>query len=88
MIGEAFRNPKVRRAYVLTKVGVFAGAAAMTWPLSRMIGSKAWIGLGIFGAVLLTLTIVVLAAAGKADEEIKDAPSADDEPPERGSLAP
>ncbi len=79
MFGEAFRNPEIRTAYVLTKIAVFALAAAMTWPLSRMIGSKAWIGLGIFGIILLLLTIIVLTIAGKADEVDEKAGEATEE---------
>ncbi len=67
-------DPKVRLAYVVTKVAVFGVAALATWPLSRMIGPKAWIGLGIFGAILAVMTAFVLKSssrhpgAGPADE--------------------
>ena len=54
-----------RTAYLLTKIAVFVVAAALTWPLSRVIGPKAWWGLGIFGLVLLGLTAVVLLAFGR-----------------------
>jgi len=56
-------DPKVRSAYVATKVAVFLVAAAATWPLSRMIGAKAWIGLGVFGAILAVMTAVVLVTS-------------------------
>jgi hypothetical protein len=54
-----------RAVYVLTKIAVFAVAAALTWPLSRVIGPKAWWGLGVFGLILAVLTFVVFAAFGR-----------------------
>jgi len=68
-------DPQARRAYVLTKLGVFAAAAIATWPLAEIFGPRAWWGLGIFGVVLLVLTIGVLVAGlaagdlGAPDEE-------------------
>ncbi len=59
-------DPKVRLAYVVTKVAVFGVAALATWPLSRMIGPKAWIGLGVFGAILTVMTAVALTATSFA----------------------
>ena len=64
MTGSAFRDPKVRRAYIITKVAVFAAAALATWPLSKIIGPNAWWGLGIFGFVLFALGVVVLGMGG------------------------
>jgi len=64
-------DPRARRAYVLTKLGFFVAATVMTWPLSRLIGTKAWWGLGVLGAVMLLITVGVLAAsrgAGQAGE--------------------
>jgi len=58
-------DPKVRLAYVVTKVAVFGVAALATWPLSRMVGPKAWIGLGVFGAILAVMTAVVLLASSR-----------------------
>jgi dsDNA-specific endonuclease/ATPase MutS2 len=52
----------MRFAYIATKVGVFAVAAIATWPLARVVGPKAWIGLGVFGLVLTILTVAVLSA--------------------------
>jgi len=78
-------DPKVRVAYVVTKVAVFLVAAAATWPLSRMIGPKAWIGLGVFGAILAVMTAVVLMASSNASgnegvsEPETDEPDADAE---------
>jgi uncharacterized membrane protein len=62
-------EPRVRRAYLLTKVGVFAVAAIATIPLAHFLGSKAWIGLGIFGLVLVILTVAVLSI-GRAQREV------------------
>jgi hypothetical protein len=58
-------DPKVRRAYIATKVAVFLAAAAATWPLARAVGPKAWIGLGVFGVVLALLTVPVLLRGGR-----------------------
>ncbi len=58
-----------RTAYVLTKGVVFAVAALLTWPLSRIIGPKAWWGLGVFGAILLASTGVVFVAFGRRDSD-------------------
>jgi hypothetical protein len=63
MVRQAFRDPKVLWAYVGTKLGVFALAAMATWPLARLIGPKAWIGLAVFGGVLVALTLAVLFGA-------------------------
>ncbi|MCP4900995.1 MAG: hypothetical protein GY906_28840 [bacterium] len=56
-------DPAVRRIYVLAKVGIFLIAAALTWPLSLVIGDKAWIGLLFFGLVLAVVTATVLFAS-------------------------
>ena len=78
MTGSAFRDPKVRQAYIMTKVVVFAVAALATWPLSRIIGPSAWWGLGIFGAVLFALGVVVLGMGGgqessdQSDDTVED----------------
>jgi dsDNA-specific endonuclease/ATPase MutS2 len=61
-------DPKVRLAYVVTKVAVFGVAALATWPLSRMIGPKAWVGLGVFGAILITMTAIALIATSKGSD--------------------
>lgn len=60
MVRQAFRDPAVFWAYIGTKIGVFAVAAIATWPLARWIGPQAWIGLGVFGALLAVLTLAVL----------------------------
>jgi hypothetical protein len=74
-------DPKVRLAYVVTKVAVFGVAALATWPLSRMIGPKAWIGLGVFGAILAVMTAVVLMTSSREPRADSD-PVAGERPPE------
>ena len=54
-----------RAAYVLTKIVVFLVAAALTWPLAKVVGPKAWWGLGVFGLILAALTVVMFAAVGR-----------------------
>mgnify|MGYP001554135259 FL=1 len=83
---EVLADPKVRRAYVLTKVGVFVAAAVLTFPLSRLIGSSAWIGLAVFGILLLALTSAVLGMGrpqtvetAMDDDEDESPMGADDE---------
>ena len=61
-----------RAVYVLTKIAVFLFAAALTWPLSRVIGPKAWWGLGVFGLVLASLTVVVFFAFGRTTTDSDD----------------
>ena len=60
MVRQAFRDPTVFWAYIGTKIGVFAVAAIVTWPFAGLIGSRAWIGLGVFGGLLAILTLAVL----------------------------
>ncbi len=69
----------MRFAYVATKVGVFVIAAIATWPLARVVGPKAWIGLAVFGLVLTVLTVVVLSAGSTMVTE--DAEDADEPDP-------
>jgi len=80
MLGELLREPAARRTYVAAKVGVFALAALVTWPLSRAVGPRAWLGLAVFGAILVVMTVLVLAAA-RADRARTDSgvPSEGDE---------
>ena len=61
------RTVSPRTAYVLTKVAVFAVAALLTWPLSRLIGLRAWWGLAAFGVILVALTFVVFFAVGRRE---------------------
>ena len=71
-------EPRVRRAYLLTKVGVFALAAVATIPLAHFLGPKAWVGLGIFGVVLIGLAVAVLSI-GRAGGEMAAVSSDEDE---------
>jgi hypothetical protein len=61
-VADSF-SPRV--VYLLTKIAVFGVAGALTWPLSRVIGPKAWWGLGVFGLILAGLTVVVFLVYGK-----------------------
>lgn len=75
---SAFRDPKMRRAYIATKLVVFAVAAVMTWPLAKVIGPEAWWGLAVFGVVLIALGVAVLGIprvgrAGSFADEVEDA---------------
>ena len=69
MVQKVFSDPTARFAYIATKLAVFVIAAAVTWPLSRVVGPKAWVGLGVFGVVLVVLTVVVLIAGSTASAE-------------------
>jgi hypothetical protein len=60
MTRALLNDPKARRAYVVTKVAVFAIAAFATIPLARVVGPKAWVGLAIFGGLLAVMTVVAL----------------------------
>jgi hypothetical protein len=79
MFGELMSDPKVRSAYVATKVGVVAIAAVATLPLAKVFGSRAWVGFGVFAGLMAVLTVVVLASARpKADDGVA-APGPKDE---------
>jgi hypothetical protein len=58
-----------RAAYLLTKLAAFAVAAGLTWPLSRVVGPKAWWGLGVFGLILAAVAAVVFLAFGREAPE-------------------
>jgi len=81
MVRQAFRDSTVFWAYIGTKAGVFAIAAIATWPLARLIGSKAWIGLGIFGGILTIITLAVLygGSTPDSDDEKNNGSDADDD---------
>ena len=82
MVRQAFRDPRVRSAYIGTKVGVFLIAAIATWPLARMIGPKAWIGLAVFGGFLVLMTVVLLfggKSSAPINQEADDLESMDDD---------
>ena len=78
MSNRLFDDPKARRAYIWTKVAVFAAAAAATWPLSKVVGPRAWWGLGAFGVLLLVLALVVLSS-GSDRTELDDSSDEDDD---------
>ena len=79
MIRQAFRDSRFFWAYIGTKMGVFAIAAIATWPLARLIGPKAWIGLAVFGGLLAILTLAVLfgASTNVLSSEDVDQPEAE-----------
>lgn len=80
-------DPKVRSAYILTKVAMLGVAALATWPLSRVFGVKAWYGLGAFAVMLAALTVAVLAAdRGRPAEPAADEEASDDAGDEDPSL--
>lgn len=86
------RDPGVRRTFLLTKLGAFAVAAVATWPLSKVIGEKAWWVLGIFGAVLVALTALELllssgGSPGDTDADASD-PESEYQDPERPMMLP
>lgn len=76
---SVFRDPKVRRAYIATKVVVFAVAAVLTWPLAKAIGPEAWWGLAVFGVVLVALGVAVLGLPRVGSRQVEDAAEVDDE---------
>jgi hypothetical protein len=63
---EVLRDPANLRAYLLTKVAVLLLATLATWPLARVLGARAWVGLAVFAALLGLVTLVVLLAARTA----------------------
>jgi hypothetical protein len=69
-----------RAAYILTKIAVFLVAAALTWPLARVIGPKAWWGLAAFGLILALLTMVVLVAFGRSPADPLEPEEAAEDP--------
>ena len=73
-------DPMARFAYVATKMVVFAVAALATWPLAQRVGSKAWIGLAIFGAILVVMTVVVLLGSSRQSSVLETAGPEDEEP--------
>jgi hypothetical protein len=81
MPGRALADPKIRRAYVVTKLVVFGVAAVLTWPLAEAIGPKAWWGLAIFGVVLLALGAAVLGLPARTGTLADDSARADDDTP-------
>jgi hypothetical protein len=91
MVRQAFRDSKFFWAYLGTKAGVFALAALATWPLARLIGPRAWIGLGVFGALLaiMTLAVVFGGSTREANDDQGhrfDAAEGDEEPVDPDAL--
>ena len=76
------RDPAMLRAYLLTKVAVLALATLATWPLARLLGPRAWVGLGVFAALLGLATLAVLAMAwlAPAAEPVRDQGEVDEAP--------
>jgi dsDNA-specific endonuclease/ATPase MutS2 len=60
-------------------VAVFAVAAAATWPLAKVFGTRAWWSLAVFGLALLVMTVIVLFA-GRADQGPESDEEAEVEP--------
>jgi len=54
-------DPEARRAYILTKAGILAAVFLLTWPLSRWLGNRAWLGFAAFAVLLTGSTLLVLA---------------------------
>ncbi len=73
------RDPDLRRAYILTKLAVLAGAALATWPLSLVIGIKAWYALAVFAGVIGLLSAVVLLLGCSATRSSTDSDEAEDQ---------
>ena len=87
-----FSDPSVRSAYLLTKAGVLVLAGLATWPLSKVLGPKAWWGFGAFAVILLVMTAGVVLAGGRGSEkeagegfaapDIEDGDGEDEQPAE------
>jgi len=69
MLNDVFSDPKLRRAYLLTKLVLFVLAALATIPLAKHVGPKAWWGLGVFGLILLLLSLPVLISRPSVEQE-------------------
>ncbi len=86
MLRELLADRRLRRAWVLTKLGVIAAAGLATWPLSRVIGPKAWLGYGVF-VLFVVVTTAGLLASGRAPSDVSpestddDSDSSDEPPP-------
>ncbi len=86
MLRELLADHRLRRAWVLTKLGVIAAAGLATWPLSRVIGPKAWLGYGVF-VLFVVVTTAGLLASGRSssdatpDRADDDGDSAEEPPP-------
>jgi hypothetical protein len=75
MLRTLMSDPKVRRAYLTTKLGMIAAVGVGTVPLASFLGPKVWYGYGVFVAVMVLIAVALLSI-GKPDIE----PVADEEP--------
>jgi hypothetical protein len=85
VVRSTFGDSRVRFAYLATKVCVLAIAAILTWPLARVIGPKAWVGLGVFAVALVVMTVGVLLGGSvvpKAGDREQPCEPEDEETPD------
>jgi hypothetical protein len=81
VLRDLLADRRLRRAWVLTKLGVLAAAALATWPLSRVIGPKAWLGYGVF-VLFVVVTTAGLLASGRASSGVTPEGEAEDDSPD------
>jgi len=87
MSGSPLADPDVRRAYLTTKAAIVLVALALTWPLSKVLGDRAWLIFTVFAVAMAAVTAVVLvlgrgrsgAEAAYADDATGDDDEGDDE---------
>jgi hypothetical protein len=75
MLRTLMSDPKVRRAYLTTKVGMIAAVGLGTVPLASFLGPRVWYGYGVFVAVMVVIAVALLSI-GRSESE----PAADEEP--------
>lgn len=68
MLEQLFADPQARRLYLTTKAIMLVVLAALTWPLSLVIGPVAWWGLAAVAVVLGLLALPVLLMGRSATE--------------------
>lgn len=73
MLEQLFSDPQARRLYLTTKVIMLVVLAALTWPLSRVIGPVAWWGFAAVAAVLGLLALPVLLMGRTTTAETSEA---------------
>jgi len=78
VLRDLLADRRVRRAWILTKLGVIAAAGLATWPLSRVIGPKAWLGYGVF-VLFVVVTTAALLASGRTSSAAPPGDDAEDE---------
>jgi len=85
VLHDLLADRRLRRAWVLTKLGVVVAAGLATWLLSRVIGPKAWLGYGVFVFIVVVTTAGLLASgrapSGISPESTDDDSDSSDEPP-------